>query len=47
MIEGETIKWRTDGIRYSLIENNDEYENTKFEAKLIGKMADFIKRNMN
>ena len=27
--------------------NNDEYENTKFEAKLIGKMADFIKRNMN
>ena len=45
LIEDGNIKWRSENIRNSLLENNEEYGNTKEEARLIGKMSDFIKRS--
>lgn len=45
VIEEGNIKWKSENIRRSLLENNDEYENTKEEARWIGKMSDFIKRS--
>lgn len=45
VIEEGNIKWRSENIRNSLLEYNEEYANTKEEARLIGKMSDFIKRS--
>ena len=45
IIEDGNIKWRSENIHNSLLKNNEEYENTKDEARLIGKMSDFIKRS--
>lgn len=44
IVEGN-IEWRSESIRKSLLEDNDEFEQTKEEARLIGRMSDFIKRS--
>ena len=46
VIEEGNINWRSENIRKSLLENNEEYDDTKEEARWIGKMSDFIKRSL-
>ena len=45
IIEDGNVNWRSDDIRKKLLDNNEDYDETKEEARLIGKMSDFIKRN--
>ena len=45
IIKDGNIDWRSENIRKSLIEYNDDFDNTKEEARWIGKMSDFIKRS--
>ena len=45
IIKDGNINWRSENIRKRLIEYNEDFDNTKEEARWIGKMSDFIKRS--
>lgn len=44
--ENDDISWKSNQIRRALLDYNEDIENTRFEARLIGKMSDFLKRNL-